>query len=897
MKIQKREGGIALIFSLGVLAVLLAMGLAFLSHARLEQKAAGNYLDHVKCGFVMRAGIEHALAVLKSQKDDGYDSFESSWRTVLEGADYDNSKDGFEDSGWIEIAGPDGVVSGRYAVLIQDESGKINLNRSGNLSVELDEDLRAHGRSDGWTTFEISIADVLSSLGFSNSSGLAEDIIRARYGGHPDAGEYGFNLGIPYDGIDNDGSGSVESIDPLGFTPWKPAVWLAQDPFIELTQTAVLAAAFRYGMDILTEHASVHSRSPEMYIEGGQWKPKVNLNLFDSPLELYNAVSGADGIDEEEACRYAVNILDYRDENIWISEFESPVTGNIYYGVESVMINEVLCNSFMEDRDTRVNNSDGVMTFTYSGLAPDTAYRVSVGLGYSSNPANVRFRVGSGAWQSGASGGGVVIYRHFDYADFQNSLSDSDGNITISTDYDKTRIVPEAPRTGSVSIQDAQFTAAEFVELVNISADEVELDGWEIEVVSGGAAGVNCIPPASIPPGGYLVLTNDLPLFEASYGQMNAVEITGWESGYSTCGEFSCCGSIEICLHIDRSMGLLADILFDGDDYSAPGIASPGQSSGIGVSREKRDPALRSFWFDNYYGRASPGGDNDMMPSAGFEALEGLRDGSWPPLVKNGHFASPGEIIETPDWQGEGLKYAGVRGGSTLWGAVPPEALGRMAERISAGHYLRFDAGAADISEDSFGWAARLDRNSGSISYSLFFYGGYMGGEDDIVIDGEHGFAFKRSGGVCVGKLYADAIGRDGSFSFEISGGFEFAALAPDSVHGKININTASAEVLRGLPGVCAPTASGIISKREEEPFNSIGGLLLRGAVPPAQFAPIANLVSVNSDVFRVICTASIPHPSDPEDPELFTARRSAEIIVDRSGGALRVISWKELHE
>lgn len=897
MKIQKKEGGIALIFSLGVLAVLLAMGLAFLSYTRLEQKAAGNYLDHVKCGFVMRAGIERALAVLKSQKDDGYDSFESSWRTVFEGADYDNSGDGLEDSGWIEILGPGGVVSGRYAVLIQDESGKINLNRSGNLSVELDEDLRAHGRNDGWTTFEISIADVLSSLGFSNSSGLAEDIIRARYGGHPDAGDYGFNLDILHDGIDNDGSGSVESIDPLGFTPWKPALWLAQDPFIELTQTAVLDAAFRQGMDILSEHASVYSRSPEMYIEGGQWKPKVNLNLFDSPLELYNAVSGADGIDEEDACRYAVNILDYRDENIWISEFESPVTGNFYYGVESVMINEVLCNSFMEDREMRTNNSGGVMTFTYSGFAPDTAYRVSVGLGYSNNPANVKFRVGSGAWQSGGGGGGGVIYRHFDYADFQNSLSDSDGNITIATDYDKTKAFPEGPSTGSVSIWDVQFTAAEFVELVNIGGGEVELDGWEIEVVSGGSAGINDIPFASIDPGDYLVLTNDLPLFEASYGEMNAAEISGWEGGYSTCGEFSCSGNVEIYVYIDRDRGLLADLLFDGADYSAPGIAPPGQSSGIGVSMEKRDPALRSFWFSNYYGRASPGEDNDMMPPAGFEALEGLRDGTRPPLVKNGHFATPGEVAETQDWQEEGVKYAGVRGGSTIWGAVPPDALGRMAERISAAHYLRFDAGAADISEDSISWPARLDRNSGSISYSLFFYGDYTGAADDIIIDGEHGFAFKRSGGVYAGRLYTDAIGRDGSFSFEISGDFEFAALVPDSVHGKININTASREVLRGLPGVSAPAASAIISEREAGPFNSTGGLLLREAVSPAQFAPIANLVSVNSDVFRVICAARIPHPSDPEDLELFTARRSVEVVVDRSGGTLRVISWKELHE
>ena len=99
------------------------------------------------------------------------------------------------------------------------------------------------------------------------------------------------------------------------------------------------------------------------------------------------------------------------------------------------------------------------------------------------------------------------------------------------------------------------------------------------------------------------------------------------------------------------------------------------------------------------------------------------------------------------------------------------------------------------------------------------------------------------------------------------------------------------------LPSVCAAAARAVISSRESSPFSSPGELLLRGVLDPALFAPIANLITVRSDVFRVVCTARIPHPSDPADPGLFTAERRVEAVIDRSGGRIRVVSWKEIFE
>ncbi len=84
---------------------------------------------------------------------------------------------------------------------------------------------------------------------------------------------------------------------------------------------------------------------------------------------------------------------------------------------------------------------------------------------------------------------------------------------------------------------------------------------------------------------------------------------------------------------------------------------------------------------------------------------------------------------------------------------------------------------------------------------------------------------------------------------------------------GKININTADANVLQLLPGVDATTAASIIDWRagpdktpgnaDDTPFTSVGQLAAAG-VDPAAAARMGGLCDVRSSVFKVTVTAQI---------------------------------------
>lgn len=68
---------------------------------------------------------------------------------------------------------------------------------------------------------------------------------------------------------------------------------------------------------------------------------------------------------------------------------------------------------------------------------------------------------------------------------------------------------------------------------------------------------------------------------------------------------------------------------------------------------------------------------------------------------------------------------------------------------------------------------------------------------------------------------------------------------AGSSAETKLNINTATATELDGLPGVGPSTAAAIVRARTARPFGTIDELQTRGLLSPRVFADLRDLVTV----------------------------------------------------
>jgi type II secretory pathway component PulK len=112
---------------------------------------------------------------------------------------------------------------------------------------------------------------------------------------------------------------------------------------------------------------------------------------------------------------------------------------------------------------------------------------------------------------------------------------------------------------------------------------------------------------------------------------------------------------------------------------------------------------------------------------------------------------------------------------------------------------------------------------------------------------------------------------------------------------GRININTADANVLQLIPGVDAAIAAAIIQQRsgpdgvdgtdDDTPYQNASGALQSAGLNPANANQAANLLTTRSSTFRVEVTAQIG-----DESRVFTA-----IILRNTGTDIRVVGfyWK----
>ncbi|MBN1794608.1 MAG: hypothetical protein JW844_06555 [Candidatus Omnitrophica bacterium] len=304
--------GIALIIVLSVLAVASIIAISFLFTMRLEEHAASNFLNTIKARYIAEMGVVHARRLLEEDsfldRDRwvsasetiglGYDGYNESWHELFTGSDVDVDGDGTPESRWIPVEG--GTFSGRYAVLVSDEAGKLNLNMP---------------RSDIVRDGIASIFTACSSGG-AQMSQATDALFAYRYGPDKKPGvarrDDDFdNVLLTNDGIDNDGDGHIdeagEGIDEDNeFLPAHPRGDDAAFSVLERYKTAARISDDLWAR--VRPFLTVYSQSDNLDMWG---LPRININNV-SAEELVEILKST-GFDNP--WQIAVNIADFIDDD------------------------------------------------------------------------------------------------------------------------------------------------------------------------------------------------------------------------------------------------------------------------------------------------------------------------------------------------------------------------------------------------------------------------------------------------------------------------------------------------------------------------------------------------------------------------------------------------------
>ena len=311
---KQNKGQMGLILSLLLLSILGTMAISFLYKMRIEQRASFNYRDSIKANYIAQAGIERAIAELRNDTNE-YDDFYENWAKGFKG----ELGEGIYNVG-IEEESEENIEK----LGIFDEASKINLNTAGNKNF-----------SQGWTSYEVNLGAL---NGLNNEE--VEAIINYRYGKDASPGKKGVdddkdNDILQSDGIDNDGDGIIDEEDegvdePDEFCPDKP--YGDDNPFDTIEEVRLVRRIGEATFSKIKDYITIYSYDKNVDKEGNL---RVNINT-SSPSIISQALQKT-GISQDKANQIAVNIVDFRDENSFCTEYKGK------YGIERTpYINEVM---------------------------------------------------------------------------------------------------------------------------------------------------------------------------------------------------------------------------------------------------------------------------------------------------------------------------------------------------------------------------------------------------------------------------------------------------------------------------------------------------------------------------------------------------------------------------
>ena len=358
---KRRERGIALIFTLGILGLLTVLALGFASTAMLNSKISGNISHQQKARYIARLGAERALYALtqcpdipisnifsKSAVDIDKESCDGIWKlnTKLNGIPiYEITDDyGADSVGWEYIRDPQSVteedikkdIIGRYAYVVVEETGKLDP------SVHLT-DVASLSRQGGKNIAdELSFKVPFGTDFFPNTSDSPYSQNDTKLANlFKGAGQFQtkfsrrlFNLGnlLEYKVTDSDGK-LTTAIKQLGFTTsqeqakLKRALKSILGSRLEPYQECYTLSSTSTESDGSTTTKTTTNTYPRFNLNRSDWEsltPEdlVNLNNLSKGKAIAWLVNwmhsrGDDWDDKTMAKQIAANIIQYcKDENV-----------------------------------------------------------------------------------------------------------------------------------------------------------------------------------------------------------------------------------------------------------------------------------------------------------------------------------------------------------------------------------------------------------------------------------------------------------------------------------------------------------------------------------------------------------------------------------------------------
>jgi len=127
----------AIVVVITFIAMLSIIGVAFFSLGQVERNAGIRNLDALRARYLAEAGVTYAHNILSiDAANNTIDSLDDLTYKQFLGNDTDLDLDNIPEARWINVTDADGSEHGRFAARVSDESSKININICGRETIE-----------------------------------------------------------------------------------------------------------------------------------------------------------------------------------------------------------------------------------------------------------------------------------------------------------------------------------------------------------------------------------------------------------------------------------------------------------------------------------------------------------------------------------------------------------------------------------------------------------------------------------------------------------------------------------------------------------------------------------------------------------------------------------------